>query len=75
MCGYFIIVRAFIQEMFENEGIVFVDGPAWTEQKKFCMQHLRKMGFGGDMMERLITEEVDDLILDIKRKCEVCVLK
>jgi len=50
-----------------------VDGPAWTEQRKFCMQHLRKMGFGGDLMERIIIEEVNDLMLDISRKCEVCV--
>lgn len=48
-----------------------MDGPAWTEQRKFCMQHLRKMGFGGDTMEKLISEEVNDLILDIKKRCEV----
>lgn len=50
-----------------------MDGPTWTEQRKFCMQHLRKMGFGGDLMERIIIEEVNDLMLDISRKCEVCV--
>lgn len=43
----------------------------WTEQRKFCMQHLRKMGFGGDLMERLISEEVNDLILDIRRRSKV----
>jgi len=31
------------------------------------------MGFGGDLMERIIIEEVNDLMLDISRKCEVCV--
>jgi len=50
-----------------------VDGPTWNEQRKFCMQHLRKMGFGGDLMERIIIEEVNDIMLDISRKCEVCV--
>lgn len=50
-----------------------MDGPTWTEQRKFCMQHLRKKGFGGDLMERIIIEEVNDLMLDISRKCEVCV--
>jgi len=48
-----------------------VDGPAWTEQRKFCMQHLRKMGLGGDLMERIISEEVNDLVPDIKRRCAV----
>lgn len=52
-------------------GIVFVDGPAWTEQRKFCMQHLRKMGLGGDLMERIICEEVNDLMSEIKRRCAV----
>jgi methyl farnesoate epoxidase/farnesoate epoxidase len=50
---------------------VFVDGPEWTEQKKFCMQHLRKKGFGGDLMEKLISEEVDDLILHLNKRYEV----
>lgn len=50
-----------------------MDGPTWNEQRKFCMQHLRKMGFGGDLMERIIIEEVNDIMLDISRKCEVCV--
>lgn len=50
-----------------------MDGPVWTEQRKFCMLHLRKMGFGGDLMERLISEEVNDLMLDIKKRCEVCI--
>lgn len=50
-----------------------MDGPAWTEQKKFCMQQLRKMGFGSDSMEKHIIEEVNDLILDIRRRCEVCI--
>ena len=45
----------------------------WNDQKKFCMQHLRKMGFGGDLMEKIIIEEVNDLMVDITIKCEVCV--
>jgi len=44
----------------------------WNDQKKFCMQHLRKMGFGGDLMEKIIINEVNDLMIDIKIKCEVC---
>jgi len=31
------------------------------------------MGFGGDLMEKIIIEEVNDLMIDITKKCEVCV--
>jgi len=31
------------------------------------------MGFGGDLMEKIIIEEVNDLMVDITIKCEVCV--
>jgi len=31
------------------------------------------MGFGGDLMEKIIIEEVNDLMIDITNKCEVCV--
>lgn len=50
-----------------------MDGPTWVEQRKFCMQHLRKMGFGGDLMEKIVIEEVNDLMINITNKCEVCV--
>lgn len=52
-----------------------MDGPAWMEQKKFLLQHLRKIGFGHDSMENLIIAEVDDLVLNIKRECIVCLLE
>ncbi|CAI6352811.1 unnamed protein product [Macrosiphum euphorbiae] len=64
--GFFFRFRAFYKRL----GIVFVDGPMWNDQKKFCMQHLRKMGFGGDLMEKIIIEEVNDLMVDITIKCE-----
>lgn len=35
------------------------------------MQHLRKKGFGGDLMERLINDEVNELILNLTKRCEV----
>lgn len=43
----------------------------WSEQKRFCMQYLRKRGFGGDEMEKLVKDEVNDLILEIMNKSEV----
>ncbi|XP_060857669.1 methyl farnesoate epoxidase-like [Metopolophium dirhodum] len=64
--GFFFRTRAFYKRL----GIVFVDGPMWTEQRKFCMRHLRQLGFCGDVMEKIVIEEVNDLILDITRKYE-----
>ncbi|XP_025207305.1 methyl farnesoate epoxidase-like [Melanaphis sacchari] len=64
--GFFFRFRAFNKRL----GIVFVDGPTWTVQRKFCMQHLRKMGFGGDLMEKIVIEEVNDLVIDITSKCQ-----
>ncbi|XP_016665155.1 methyl farnesoate epoxidase-like isoform X1 [Acyrthosiphon pisum] len=64
--GFFFRTRAFYKKL----GIVFVDGPMWTEQRKFCMRHLQKLGFCGDVMEKIVIEEVNDLVLDITRKYE-----
>ncbi|XP_050521557.1 methyl farnesoate epoxidase-like isoform X3 [Daktulosphaira vitifoliae] len=64
--GFFFRFRAFYKRL----GIVFVDGPMWTEQRKFCMQHLRKMGFGSISMEKLINEEVNNLLLDLIRRSD-----
>ncbi|KAL5237917.1 hypothetical protein ACI65C_005327 [Semiaphis heraclei] len=64
--GFFFRFRAFNKRL----GIVFVDGPTWNDQKKFCTQHLRKKGFGGDLMEKIIIEEVNDLMVDITIKGE-----
>ncbi|XP_027842396.2 methyl farnesoate epoxidase-like [Aphis gossypii] len=64
--GFFFRFRAFNKRL----GVVFVDGPTWIEQRKFCMQHLRKMGFDGDLMEKIVVEEVNDLMIDITNKCE-----
>lgn len=44
----------------------------WTTQRKFLMRHLKRMGLGGNITEAFINEEVDDLMLDIKKKSEVC---
>jgi len=35
------------------------------------MQHLRKLGFGGDATEKIVIEEVNDLVFDITKKYEV----
>ena len=43
-------------------GIIFGDGQAWAEQRKFAIRHLRDFGFGKTSMEALIMEEVKELL-------------
>ncbi|KAJ9576496.1 hypothetical protein L9F63_025606, partial [Diploptera punctata] len=50
--GYFFRLRTFGKRM----GVVFTDGPVWQEQRRFCMQHLRKLGLGSRSMEAHIEE-------------------
>ncbi|XP_022181369.1 methyl farnesoate epoxidase-like [Myzus persicae] len=64
--GFFFRTKAFYKRL----GIAFVDGPMWTAQRKFCMQHLRKLGLDGNAMEKIIIEEVNDFVLDITRRYE-----
>lgn len=43
-------------------GIAFADGPSWADLRKFTMLHLKKMGYGGSLMEDLIKEEIISFI-------------
>ncbi|KAJ9585265.1 hypothetical protein L9F63_002965, partial [Diploptera punctata] len=49
-------------------GVVFTDGPVWQEQRRFCMQHLRKLGLGSRSMEAHIEEEARDLVASLHRR-------
>ncbi|XP_063241155.1 methyl farnesoate epoxidase-like [Bacillus rossius redtenbacheri] len=42
-------------------GVVFSDGPFWTEQRRFALRHLRDFGFGKTSMDNIMHEEVDEL--------------
>ncbi|XP_014242400.1 methyl farnesoate epoxidase-like isoform X2 [Cimex lectularius] len=60
--GFFFRMRSFGQRF----GIVFVDGPFFNEQKKFCMKHLKSFGLNRSIMEDRITVETTELIAAIK---------
>ncbi|XP_069696212.1 methyl farnesoate epoxidase-like [Periplaneta americana] len=47
-------------------GLVFSDGPYWVEQRRFTLRHLRDFGFGKKSMERLILDQVDDIVKEMK---------
>nr|WGW06502.1 CYP15A1 [Blattella germanica] len=64
--GFFFRVRTFGKKM----GVVFTEGPMWQEQRRFCVQHLRKLGLGTRSMEMNIEEEANDLVALFRKKCE-----
>jgi methyl farnesoate epoxidase/farnesoate epoxidase len=59
-----------ITDIFTISGVVFTDGPLWQEQRRFCLQHLRKLGLGKRSMDEQIEAEVQDLVATLQRKCD-----
>ncbi|XP_067013403.2 methyl farnesoate epoxidase [Anabrus simplex] len=49
-------------------GILFNDGAAWLEQRRFTLRQLKEFGFGKTSMEGLMVEEIQELIKEIKGK-------
>ena len=49
-------------------GVIHNEGPAWQEQRRFTLRHLRDLGFGRTSSEGLIQEEIDDLRQEIMAK-------
>jgi hypothetical protein len=49
-------------------GVVFTDGEFWREQRRFTMRQLREMGFGKTSVEYQMTDEIRDLIDEIKKQ-------
>ncbi|EFX83962.1 hypothetical protein DAPPUDRAFT_47355 [Daphnia pulex] len=59
-----IIARTFGEKL----GVVFTDGEFWREQRRFTMRQLREMGFGKTSVEYQMTDEIRDLIDEIKKQ-------
>ncbi|XP_073974574.1 probable cytochrome P450 305a1 isoform X2 [Rhodnius prolixus] len=77
--NFFIYLRS----MCTNKGITMTDGFLWHEQRTFAMKHLQNLGFGKEIMEKLMQEEIqkfinsvqkDGLKLGIKLAVSRCVL-
>jgi cytochrome P450 len=43
-----------------QHGILASEGPEWIAQRRFTLRHLRDFGFGKNLMEGLIMEQVND---------------
>nr|AZR39405.1 cytochrome P450 [Agasicles hygrophila] len=57
--------------MGKISGITSTDGETWRQQRHFVTTHLRNLGFGKSPMERMIRDEVDDLLDYFKKTEEV----
>ncbi|OQV12036.1 Cytochrome P450 2J2 [Hypsibius exemplaris] len=53
-------------ELFHRQGLIFTDGEAWKEQRRFALTTLREFGMGKTWLQDLIIEEAQELIEDFK---------
>ncbi|KAF4519623.1 hypothetical protein B566_EDAN003790, partial [Ephemera danica] len=64
--GFFYRMRSFEQRL----GVVFTDGQIWQEQRRFSSRHLRSLGLAPGVIDHIISQEVEDLIVTMRRSCE-----
>jgi methyl farnesoate epoxidase/farnesoate epoxidase len=55
-------------------GVFFSDGPFWIEQRRFTLHHLRDLGFGRSIMVASISEEIEDVIKELRQHEEFQVI-
>lgn len=54
--------RKFLKPKFSILGITFTDGEFWAVQRHFVVRHLRDLGFGKQLMEERIKEELEEVL-------------
>ncbi|XP_011646191.1 methyl farnesoate epoxidase-like [Pogonomyrmex barbatus] len=64
--GFFFRVRAF----GKRKGVLFIEGPMWTQCRRFTMRHLRTFGIGQSTMRERLTLEAQNLISHLERTSE-----
>ena len=57
------MVRSYMKKL----GIIFNDGPVWSEQRRFALRHLKDLGLGRSTIEDGILEEFEHLKKDMER--------
>lgn len=57
-------------QMYEGEthGVIFSEGETWEVHRRFLLRQLRDFGFGKSSMQSLISDEVSELIENLKKK-------
>ncbi|XP_043248369.1 methyl farnesoate epoxidase-like [Colletes gigas] len=61
--GFFFRVRAF----GKRKGVLFTEGPTWSQCRRFTMRHLRTFGLGQATMEKQLTMEAENLVAYLRR--------
>ncbi|XP_015598468.1 methyl farnesoate epoxidase [Cephus cinctus] len=64
--GFFFRLRAFEK----RRGVLFTDGPAWYEMRKFTMKHFRNFGLGQTTMINRVTVEAENLVKELQKQCK-----
>ncbi|KRT81982.1 cytochrome P450, partial [Oryctes borbonicus] len=54
-----------LRSMGTKRGITCADGDLWTSQRSFLLRHFRNLGFGREEMQRIIREELSDILLSL----------
>ncbi|XP_022921198.2 probable cytochrome P450 305a1 [Onthophagus taurus] len=52
-----------LRSMGQKIGITSADGELWLIQRTFVMKHMRQLGFGKETIERMVHEELEELLL------------
>ena len=61
--NYIILYRSFLKKL----GVIFNEGAAWQEHRRFTLRHLRDLGFGTNTMEISVLEEFEHLAKEMER--------
>ncbi|KOC63435.1 putative cytochrome P450 305a1 [Habropoda laboriosa] len=61
--GFFFRVRAF----GKRKGLLFTEGPTWSQCRRFTMRHLKTFGLGQSTMEKQLTVEAENLVNYLRR--------
>ncbi|XP_058805600.1 methyl farnesoate epoxidase-like [Phymastichus coffea] len=62
--GFFFRARSFGKEL----GVLFSDGPTWSQHRRFAVRHLRAFGFGQASMARQLEREAGCLVDWLRRR-------
>ncbi|KAK9738185.1 Cytochrome P450 [Popillia japonica] len=60
--NFFIRLRS----MGEKKGITCADGERWSSQRGFLVKHFRNLGFGKEEMQKMVQEELSDILLTLE---------
>ncbi|XP_077259189.1 LOW QUALITY PROTEIN: methyl farnesoate epoxidase [Temnothorax americanus] len=64
--GFFFRVRSF----GKRKGVLFTEGPTWTQVRRFTMRHLRTFGVGQSILKEQMTLEAQNFVVHLQEMSE-----